>query len=496
MSRFTIGISQPTMRRFTGCSATSSLKLPPGCAASIVSPKYWLSGQEVMILSDNKSRPAEFGRFWRAFDRLRGTVGASTFAVMALVLVFVRAQDEAAWTGALSSPAPNANELLQNLPPEISFDTGMALRTLRDLPASALAGMINAIESAAHELGNATTFSLLLDEFAENEGLRGGTFYTPKSVTAILANSLDMGSASTVYDPFCRTGELLVAAAARARVASGSAGFSVYGEMPDRESLGIAGMYIQLNGIRGKLENRYVAEQAGGPLGARKFSRILTNPPFNLSDWTGQDSTYWRYGPPPKGNANFAWLQYVVEQLEPGGQAAVVMANGALFSANPRERDIRMRMVEDGCVEALIALPPALFYNTGIPVTIWLLNAPGTSRDEILFVDASDSGHMIRRTHRELSDAEISEIIEPIAAWRSGRTSEENISAVSIPLPQIRERDYNLNPSAYLSQSPIAASYETAIPAIRLLIQRLETQHDKAAEKDAIALRMMKDLTR
>ncbi len=449
-----------------------------------------------MTLSDSRSRPAGFGRVWSAFDRLRGTVDASTFAVMALMLVFLRAQDEAAWTAARSSPAPNANELLRNLPYEISYDIGTALRTLRDLPVSVLADMIDAVESAAHELGNATTFSLLLDEFAGHEGSRGGTFYTPKSVTAILVNSIDMASASTVYDPFCRVGELLVAAAARARMASGSADFSVHGAMPNRESLGIAGMYIQLNGIRGELENRHVVEQADGPLRTRKFSRIVTNPPFNLSDWTNQDSTYWRYGPPPKGNANFAWLQYVVEQLEPGGQAAVVMANGALFSANPRERDIRMRMVEDGCVEALIALPPALFYNTGIPATIWLLNPPGTSRDEILFVSASDSGHMVRRTHRELSEAEISEIIQTIAAWRSGRPSESSISAVSIPLPQIRERDYNLSPSVYLSQPPVVANYDTAISAIRLLVRRLETQRDEAAEKDAVALRMLKGLAR
>jgi type I restriction enzyme M protein len=444
-------------------------------------------------MSDSRSRPVGFGRVWSAFDRLRGTVDASTFAVMALMLVFVRAQDEAAWTAVRSSPAPDANELLRNLPYEISYDLGTALRTLRDLPVSALADLINAVESAAHEAGNAT-FSLLLDEFAEREGSRGGTFYTPRSVAAILVNSIDMVSASTVYDPFCRAGELLVAAAARASVASGSAGFSVHGAMPNRESLGIAAMYIQLSGIRGELDDRHIVEQADDPLTTHKFSRIVTNPPFNLSDWANQHSTYWRYGPPPKGNANFAWLQYVVEQLEPGGQAAVVMANGALFSANPREREIRMRMVEDGCVEALIALPPALFYNTGIPATIWLLNPPGTSRDEILFVSASDSGHMVTRTHRELSEAEISEIIQTIAAWRSGRPSESSISAVSIPLPQIREREYDLSPSVYLSRPPVAENYDTAMSAIRLLVRRLETQRDEAAEKDAVALRMLKGL--
>ena len=255
-------------------------------------------------------------------------------------------------------------------------------------------------------------------------------------------------------------------------------------------------MYTRLNGIRAELEKRLVIELVDGPLGERKFSRILTNPPFNLSDWTSQDSIYWRYGPPPKGNANFAWLQYVVEQLEPGGQAAIVMANGALSSANPRERDIRMRMVEDGCVEALIALPPALFYNTGIPVTIWLLNPPRTSRDKILFVNASDSGHMIGRTHRDLSDTEIGEIIQTVDSWRSGRPSESSISAVSIPMMQVRERDYNLNPLVYLSPPPTIAAYETAMSEIRILTQRLESEQNEAAEKDAAASRLLKGLTR
>ncbi len=184
-----------------------------------------------------------------------------------------------------------------------------------------------------------------------------------------------------------------------------------------------------------------------------------------------------------------------MEQLEPGGQAAIVMANGALSSASPRERDIRMRMVEDGCVEALIALPPALFYNTGIPVTIWLLNPPRTSRNEILFVNASDSGHMVGRTHRDLGDAEIGEIIRTVASWRSGRLSESSISAVSIPMTQIREQDYNLNPLVYLSRTPTIAEYESAMSEIRLLARRLESEQDEAAEKDAAASRLLRGLT-
>jgi len=357
--------------------------------------------------------------------------------------------------------------------------------------------MMDALESMASRLGNAATFQLLLDDLAAREGSRGGIFYTPESVAAILACAVDMRSASTVYDPFCRAGELLVAAATHVRGGSGSAVLLVRGGTPNNESLATARMNTQLHAVRGELKRHRADELAADSTGGiHKFSRILTNPPFNVSHWTDHDSVYWRYGPPPKSNANFAWLQYVVERLEPGGHAAVVMPNGALSSANPRERDIRMRMVEDGCVEALVSLPPALFWHTGIPVTIWLLSPPGTSRDEILFIDASHAGHMVSRTHRELGDMEIGEIIRTIDSWRSGQPIGMSISAVSIALPEIRERDHNLNPSVYLGRPPSAASYETTMAAIRLRIRQLETQHNEADEKDAIAQRMLKDLAR
>ena len=163
-------------------------------------PRSWpCAHEEVTNLSDSASRPAESGRIWRSFDRFRGAVDASTWAVMALILIFVRAQDEVAWEAARSSPAPDVNELLLDLPPEISGNAGTALRTLRDLPVSALTDMIDAVESTARRFGNKAAFSHLLGEFAEHERKHGGTFYTPKSVTAILVKSLDMNSTSVVY---------------------------------------------------------------------------------------------------------------------------------------------------------------------------------------------------------------------------------------------------------------------------------------------------------
>jgi type I restriction enzyme M protein len=447
-----------------------------------------------MTLSDSRLTPAASGMFWKAFERLPDKPDAATFAVMMLVLVFVRAQDEADWSEARSSRAPEANKLLRNLPSDISAGVEAALAALRALPAGALAELIDVIEVTVGRLDPALACSLLFDELAKHEGKRRGSLYTPKSVAAILANSIDVDSASTVYDPFCRSGELLVAAA-RAREETGLAGFSVCGMAVDKQSLSLATMNVQLSGIQGEL-GIYDTDLVITPCGVRKFSRILSNPPFNLSDWIDRDTGGWRYAPPPASNANYAWLQHVVGWLEPGGRGAVVMANGALSSANPREWNIRMRMVEDGCVEALIALPPALFYGTGIPATIWLLDPPGTPRDNILFVNASDVGHMVGRTHRELSDTQISGIVQLITSWRSGHLVEGDVRAVSISLSRIRERDYNLSPSVYTSALVGDASYETAMSGIRDLVRRLESQHSAAAGRDAIAMRVLKDLTR
>jgi len=447
-----------------------------------------------MTLPDSTLSPAVSGAFWKAFERLPHTPDDATLEVMVLVLVFVRAQGRAGWSEARSSHAPDADALLRTLPFEISAGVEGALRALRALSSRALSEMIDTVEAAVGGLDPSLAFSLLLDEFARHGGKRPGSLYTPKSVAAILANSIEMESASTVFDPYCRSGELLVAAAC-ARGATAPADFSVYGTMPNQEPLGVAGMYIRLSGIRGELGSNHI-ELTNAPRDVNQFSRILTNPPFNVSGWTDRDTDGWRYGQPPAGNANYAWLQHIVERLEPGGRAAVVMANGALSSASPRESYIRKCMIEDGCVEALVALPPALFYGTGIPATIWLLNPPGILRDGILFVNASNAGHMIDRAHRELSHTEISGIAQLITSWRSGNSIEDGVSAVSTPLSRIRERDYNLSPSAYASEPVTGETYDTAMPRIRALARRLENQHSVAAEKDAAALRVLKDLTR
>jgi type I restriction enzyme M protein len=452
-----------------------------------------------MMTVAGSKRNVELDPLRRALDRLQDTADPSKFGIMAMTLVFMRASREDDWTNWRSSHRPDAAALLWDVRHELGPEIDTTASALRDLPGIALMEMIDSIDSIASSLGNAATFRLVLEEFAAHGKSKGGVVFTPSSIAAVLTGLLDIASASTVYDPFCRAGELLVAAATQARRESQRVGIFVYGNMPDSEQVAAARMNTRLHQIKGKLERRGLEELAYDAPEIARFSRIITNPPFNIRNWTQYDSLHWHYGPPPRNNANFAWLQYAVERLDPGGKAAVILPNGALFSTNQRERHIREQMIVDGCVEALISLPPSLFHSTGVPATIWLLSRPSAVRNEILMIDASSAGHMTSRTLREFDDSEIHEITQIVTDWRSGqplRATKETIRSVPVRVPEIRERDYNLSPAVYLTEPHAVPSHSTAMPKIRQLLDQLEAEHQSAREKDSIALRTLGDLTR
>jgi type I restriction enzyme M protein len=442
-------------------------------------------------------RDAALKPLWLAFDHLRGTMDSSRLVIAALTLVFTRASQKDAWTRLRSPDRSDATALIWGLGDALGREVEIAADIVDELPHAALSEMAEAIDFLAGRLGDVAAFRLILEEFATSAGK--GVALTPGSVADVLAGVIDLASASSVYDPFCRTGELLIAATARAYAAPGGLGPLVYGTTADSDSLLIARMNLGLHHIESSLDKQGM-DKLGRDLPAnQRFSRILTNPPFNASQWTRHDPQHFRYGPPPKNNANFAWLQYASQRLEPGGKAAVVMPNGAAVSTNPRERHIREQMVADGCVEALISLPPSLFSGTGISATVWLEGAPGTERDSILFVDASNAGHMVSRTRRELDGPEIREIVQAIESCRSGQLPEDSgpvIRSVTASLSEIRGRDYNLSPSVYLPPERVEASLTSTAPSIKHLVSRLQAEQSAAIEKDSIAMHTLKELER
>jgi type I restriction enzyme M protein len=155
---------------------------------------------------------------------------------------------------------------------------------------------------------------------------------------------------------------------------------------------------------------------------------VLANPPFNDSDWFRKDDDVrWQFGVPPKGNANFAWVQHFIHHLAPQGMAGFVLANGSMSSNQSGEGDIRRALIEADLVDCMVALPGQLFYSTQIPVCLWFLaknkNADAKRgfrdrRKQTLFIDARKLGALIDRVHRELTDADLEKITATYHAWR------------------------------------------------------------------------------
>lgn len=348
--------------------------------------------------------------------------------------------------------------------------------------------IVRAVDQAVSESGGAEIFRVLLDRFSSMEGRRRGEFYTPRSLARVLAATVMPGPDEQIYDPCCGSGEILVAAAIHARRDGGRTP-PVHGFTWSPELSAVARLNLAVHGVDGDVAPR-MSPMLDVPLSERaQYDVVVANPPFNMSLWSGQEaaySWYWRYGSPPAHNANFAWLQYIVMSLKPGGRAAVIMPNGASASENTRERAIRTGLVDDNCVEGMIALPPQLFYSTTIPATVWLLGRPTSPRGEILFIDASNLGNMADRTHRVLSVEDVGAITEAADGWRRAKGRYEAIPGFSrsVPLEEVRGQGYVLNPRKYVSSAndPVKRSDTSRLHALG---RRLESLHVRAAEADA-----------
>lgn len=192
-----------------------------------------------------------------------------------------------------------------------------------------------------------------------------------------------------------------------------------------------------------------------------KADYVIANPPFNDSDWGGdllRKDGRWKYGTPPTGNANYAWIQHFIYHLSPSGQAGFVLAKGALTSKSSGEGDIRKELVEARLIDCIINLPAKLFLNTQIPASLWFLSRNKENgkfrnrRDEILFIDARNMGHLINRRTRELSKEDIQKIAETYHNWRNPDGNYEDIKGFcnSASIERVRELDYVLTPGRYV----------------------------------------------
>ena len=305
-------------------------------------------------------------------------------------------------------------------------------------------------------------YEYFLGQFASVEGKGGGEFYTPTSVVKTLVDMIEPYQ-GRVYDPCCGSGGMFVQSEKFVEDHQGKIeNLSIYGQEMNSTTWKLCKMNLAIRGLDANLGPHHDDTFHHDLHKTLKADYILANPPFNISDWGGNqltDDVRWKFGIPPAGNANYAWLQHMVYHLAPNGSAGIVLANGSLSTNTSNEGEIRKNFLEEDMVDAIVALPDRLFYSTGIPVSLWILNRNKKdnpkfrSREhEVLFIDARNLGVMIDRRHRELTEEDITKISETYHEWRNIEGEYEDIKGFckSTKIEEIRGNEYVLTPGRYV----------------------------------------------
>ncbi len=364
--------------------------------------------------------------------------------------------------------------------------------------------------SAAHRgrdvLGR--VYEYFLSKFASAEGRNGGEFYTPSCVVRTIVEMLAPYK-GRVYDPCCGSGGMFVQSEKFVESHGGKIGdLSVFGQEMNYTTRRLAIMNLAIRGIEADI----------GPEAADTFRNdlhkdlkadfIIANPPFNISDWSRDESDVrWKFGVPPSGNANFAWVQHMVHHLAPSGIAGFVLANGSMSSNQSGEGEIRQRLVEGDLVDCMVALPGQLFYATQIPVCLWFLarnKNDGKRRDrrkQTLFIDARNLGTMVDRVHRELGDADIAKIASTYHAWRGdkvvgGAAKYEDVAGFckSATVEEIKGHGFVLTPGRYVGAEDVETSDEPLEQTMTRLVGKIYGQFAEAARLDQTIKKTLRGL--
>ena len=297
------------------------------------------------------------------------------------------------------------------------------------------------------------TYEYCLAMFAEQEGKKGGEFFTPACVVRTLVEILKPFN-GRVYDPCCGSGGMFVQSAKFIQNHQGNINnISVYGQDSNPTTWKMAQMNLAIRGIEANLGQFNADTFFNDCHPTLKADFVMANPPFNLSDWGADrlaEDQRWKYGVPPSGNANFAWLQHMIYHLAPNGKIGMVLANGSLSSQTGGEGDIRRRIIEDDLVSCIIAMPPQLFYTTQIPVSLWFLARNKKQKNKTCFIDARKMGSMVTRRLREMTDDDIAKIAQTFDAYENGTLENVKGFCAVATTEEIAKQDYILTPGRYV----------------------------------------------
>ncbi len=390
-----------------------------------------------------------------------------------------------------------------------------------------LIGTISLFASSADKSQGAVdvlgrVYEYFLTMFASAEGKNGGQFYTPSCIVRLIVSMLAPYK-GRVYDPACGSGGMFVQSEKFVLEHGGRIGdIAIYGQESNATTRRLAIMNLAIRGI----------EADFGPEQADTFRRdlhkdlkadfVIANPPFNDSDWHRiDDDVRWQFGLPPKGNANFAWVQHFIHHLAPSGMAGFVLANGSMSSNQSGEGDIRKAIIEADLVDCMVALPGQLFYSTQIPVCLWFLakdksgrarplGAPLRKRKgETLFIDARKMGTLIDRVHRELTEADLEKIVGTYHAWRgdadsrhsSPDTRHSTAAYADVPgfcksatTAEIASHGHVLTPGRYVGAEEVVDDGEPFAEKMPRLVAELKGQFAESAKLEKAIAKNLKGL--
>jgi type I restriction enzyme M protein len=349
-------------------------------------------------------------------------------------------------------------------------------------------------------------YEYFLSQFASAEGKKGGQFYTPSHVVRVLVEMLAPYK-GRVYDPCCGSGGMFVNSEKFIEAHSGRIGdIAIYGQESNYTTWRLSKMNLAIRGIDAQIEHGDSFHNDKHP--DLKADFVMANPPFNDSDWRGDQlkgDKRWKFGVPPAGNANFAWVQHFIHHMAPAGTAGFVLANGSMSSNQSGEGEIRKNIIEADLVDCMIAMPGQLFYSTQIPVCLWFLardKKNGKFRDrrgEVLFMDARKMGTLIDRVHRELSDEDVARIAGTYHSWRGDKDAKGKYKDVpgfcaAVKLEEIEKHGYVLTPGRYVGAEAVEEDAEPFGEKMKRLAATLQEQQAEAKKLDKAIAKNLKEL--
>jgi type I restriction enzyme M protein len=456
---------------------------------------------------------------WKAANKLRGSLSAGQYKDVILGLVFLKHVSEAHWKSlADNAKSPNIGQLADDAMDAVMTANpalaGMLPRLYHGVDQRRLGELVDLLDSArfsrqgkhrARDLMG-EVYEYFLGNFARAEGRRGGEFFTPPSVVRLIVEVLEPSS-GRVYDPCCGSGGMFVQTENFVAQHDGDPnGVSICGQESVEQTWRMAKMNLAIHGIDdaglgARWGDTFVCDQHAGV----QMDYVMANPPFNIKDWArDEQDPRWRFGVPPAGNANYAWIQHILSKLAPGGKAGVVMTNGSMSSNAGGEGDIRARIIDADLVLCMVALPAQLFRSTGIPVCLWFFATDKADRSgQVLFIDARAFGYLVDRGERALTNEEIARIGETYHAWcgaasatAKGLTYQDVAGfCKSVSVDDIAAAGYPLTPGRYVGPPEAEDDQEPADEKVARLTKALLAALDESARLETIVREQVQRLS-